>query len=1319
MLSSFSSLDRHMLVHSGERPFSCQFCGQTFTTNGNMHRHQRTHGSKDGENGGVGEAGAAANAVKGGAVATAGGNGGGNACGTKRSRKRESTNSSGLTDDLTPTADRPGEMPISMAPSAVCPLCDKTFGSELGLETHVLAVHPGQQLCCDTCSAAYPTIQALNIHRYLHHFQRLNQTLAAAAAAENKFPIVPPALVPISLPVPLSVAGGGGCIGSPLTKHLEGALTRPLLAKDKDLADVQSILSLTQNFAGLPSNGGSGGVHTSSGGGPPSSVAESIMSDKSNMSESESSSARKRIRLDEDSTSGQEEDEESGRSRRGDRASSSTRMEDGEGSLHEDGDLPEEGVSVLDDDPVIKEMKMKGEFPCSQCPAVFPNLRALKGHNKEHLGKAPYRCNVGTCTYSSNDKSTLTRHMRRHTGEKPFECKVCNFGFTTKANCERHLKNKHRKSGRDQIRNCLLIHETEDTETLISRMQMTGDISVNPRDKTAAAVIRRSSSGLLNHQEEDIDVENDSAFRCKVCKLTFMQKFAVIQHAIHSHPEYAKDVDHIAEAIGGGGASGEASRLSAFDLQQQQRFNTSIDEDAPLDLSKDNIREDEESIDLTGDGEEDNNGAGLLNGSSGPGILPKLPGQFPPPGFPPLLLPGQPSGPPPSMFYPYLAAMPFLLNQQSLISGLQNKNNFYNGGGVVPGPPGKLPPVPPLDLAPLLAAQEFAKKQAEFLQQREAAEALQNLSQAPMKTASVAAAAVVEEKKDDEGETAVNATASPAGQQSVPVLKMTEVGENEEKLDESMYKMVIKNGVLMKKPKQKRYRTERPYSCQSCNAKFTLRSNMERHIKQQHPDCWSGKARGSRKHVFLPTLPTAAENNLAKAMEVAEDTDTEKEDDGLLVIDDKPDRRGGREDDHPADLASVTKLLTTATTQSFPQFMAEAAAAAAASGGEAIPDGDDLKENGDERKSAYSAAPHKIDCPFCYRKFPWTSSLNRHILTHTGQKPYKCQDCALWFTTKSNRDRHQVRKHGAAAGSLDPANSRNVSDRPFKCSQCPASTFSSDENLIRHHYEKHLNMEYQPGVGGGNHTVGGMDVDEEDEDDESLGVVDVKSYFKCHVCTEEFLHRAETIAHIEDVHPETYRENQEVYESASRIPIDVNNYRRDPNDAEQGTTRVNCIFCPCQFRSTVELSKHVLSHTRTKQYNCDICATEFTSRMDYIKHKKTHDSAEIRNHSSSSRNNNNNNNNSNNNDQNQNQHHHHRRSTAEAAAAAAALVIPTPPPKQASAAAALLGNIVTKRANLMDKINKLSLLSAAKAEKTEPAFHHRLFGHPVSSQQTS
>ena len=71
-------------------------------------------------------------------------------------------------------------------------------------------------------------------------------------------------------------------------------------------------------------------------------------------------------------------------------------------------------------------------------------------------------------------------------------------------------------------------------------------------------------------------------------------------------------------------------------------------------------------------------------------------------------------------------------------------------------------------------------------------------------------------------------------------------GEAED--DESNYKMVIKNGVLMKKQKQRRYRTERPYGCDHCSARFTLRSNMERHIKQQHPEHWASKPRGGRRN---------------------------------------------------------------------------------------------------------------------------------------------------------------------------------------------------------------------------------------------------------------------------------------------------------------------------------------------------------------------------------------------------------------------------------------------------------------------------------------
>merc|ERR1712223_1537755 len=137
--------------------------------------------------------------------------------------------------------------------------------------------------------------------------------------------------------------------------------------------------------------------------------------------------------------------------------------------------------------------------------------------------------------------------------------------------------------------------------------------------------------------------------------------------------------------------------------------------------------------------------------------------------------------------------------------------------------------------------QEFLRKQTELKEQKEAAEALQHLSKVqapPCKPASAAA--------------------SPTSAASVSATEKPGLDENGLKSDsDSNYKMVIKNGVLMKKQKQRRYRTERPYSCHFCEARFTLRSNMERHIKQQHPQHWCQKPRGSRRN-HAATVPVIA-----------------------------------------------------------------------------------------------------------------------------------------------------------------------------------------------------------------------------------------------------------------------------------------------------------------------------------------------------------------------------------------------------------------------------------------------------------------------------
>ncbi|CDS36940.1 ras responsive element binding protein 1 [Echinococcus multilocularis] len=65
------------------------------------------------------------------------------------------------------------------------------------------------------------------------------------------------------------------------------------------------------------------------------------------------------------------------------------------------------------------------------------------------------------------------------------------------------------------------------------------------------------------------------------------------------------------------------------------------------------------------------------------------------------------------------------------------------------------------------------------------------------------------------------------------------------------------------------------------------------------------------------------------------------------------------------------------------------------------------------KKNSYKDAPKLITCPVdgCNQKFPWNSSLKRHILTHTPHKPFTCTRCTKSFSTKSNRERHMERVH--------------------------------------------------------------------------------------------------------------------------------------------------------------------------------------------------------------------------------------------------------------------------------------------------------------------
>lgn len=1223
VLSSAKSLDRHILVHSDKLPFKCNPCDMAFTSNGNMNRHSKlahnrlsSHSCSDSE--------------------------GSNDSESSPSKKIEEYNNNEIakrnspdlidendtqnlmkkrksldyTEDLSPQKKFKTNLSETQN-NYICPICGKQdFASSSLLEIHIEHHHLDIDKC-DADNLSYKCHRVLNLHRSVNNFNEnsyRNATRNLRHSVEGfgdltfvdftstKYPMIARAKCEEFLHRPASGEMAkfqcSKCLrafpcksaldshemdcGIPnvhwkgndaqsrrddffavLNLQNKAAVTE---AKDgKDLADIQSIISITSSPI----------LH---------SFSRSDASTPDNCS---------------------------------------NKINQNVGSSGSSGTVSSECNEEETQDAFAAEfrkMKLKGEFPCKLCDAVFPNLRALKGHNRAHMGVPPgmpYPCNI--CNYTSTDKTTLTRHLKTHNGDRPFECAQCTYAFTTKANCERHVRNRHGIHDKNEVQKTIIYHPTED----LTNESLDRSMSRGVKDEVRKSLVFPKEDNYHNsytvmHMHQDMKIKDEKKPEMPnssqlnhlnqinhISQLNQMSQMNQISMQNHyDQPEvfprprsvqpleltYRTSPQHpvktensrVEEDLESRSSEGSVSLVSETKPDSHQRIqaspmnlkkstsdssNAASSDDGPLDLSMDVLDLSKKSKDkeVNGNSEDHSEDQKDFYNTTNPLLLTQA-----------LLKARQVNSPPTSLEALYANAHANMIyNNLALSSGTGLISPYFLNS---------------------IFEQGYAMKER---LQKELARGLQtsggSLVEQPTENASYSNNYPPSGRTSQPREEPINYP------NLIPPNVSNRVVSPRERISESpssnSVKMVIKNGVLMRKQKQRRYRTERPFTCEYCSAKFTLKTNMERHIKQQHNELWHRRPRGGhstrgRPPARPPTLlqnvgqssqsflrtksyeasPTQKEDDyarhpisdqvkyaiLAQQLKGNKVEDQSQESDEELVIDEeacdhtkpmsllrgklensetkeqckedeqieksinikseKPQEDESKEEtslkeenetmseaqsngetvkteEEPADLASVPKLIQTAS-QKYPQFKSQYLSdedgvphSNSENSGNHSGSADEKSENSANstflkkkkkkkkmKASAYSMAPNRVICKYCHREFPWISSLRRHILTHTGVKPYRCDYCMLDFTTKSNCDRHLNRKHKSllqrsnarnVRNSSSPDNqdarvtnnnsfsTRNVPERPYKCNQCPSSTFATLGNLKKHRSTKH------------------------------------------------------------------------------------------------------------------------------------------------------------------------------------------------------------------------------------------------------------------------